>query len=107
MMPAYDFTSDWFSHCIPLWEELLGRLAGKPELALLEIGSHEGRSGMWLHDHVLTQPSASIVCLDLWLEPAAERRFDANVVASGRSNQVRKIKSPSHRALPLLAEQSL
>ena len=106
-MPDYDFTSDWHSHCIGQWEELLGRLVGKQGLAFLEIGSHEGRSALWLLDNVLTDPSASLVCIDQWLEAAAERRFDANVAASGRSNQVRKIKSPSRRALPLLAEQSL
>jgi predicted O-methyltransferase YrrM len=105
-MAAYEFTSDWFSHCIPHWEELLGRLVGKPSLAFLEIGSHEGRSALWLLDNVLTHPTAMLTCIDLWLDPAAERRFDANIVASGRSNQVRKIKSPSQRILPHLAERS-
>lgn len=106
-MAAYEFTSDWFSHCIPHWEELLGRLAGKPGLEFLEIGSHEGRSALWLLDNILTHPSATITCIDHWLEAAAERRFDANVAASGRSNQVCKIKSQSRRVLPRLVDQSL
>jgi predicted O-methyltransferase YrrM len=107
MMPAYEFTQDVFTSRIPLWQELLGPLAGRSQLKFLEVGSFEGRSAVWLLDNVLTHPTATIACIDPWYGADTERRFDRNVVASGRSNQVRKVKSASHRMLPHFPERSL
>ena len=43
-MTDYKFTQDWFSHNIPVWEQLKGLLSGEPgERGFLEIGSFEGR----------------------------------------------------------------
>lgn len=60
----YQFTADWFSHNIPIWEQLLAHLKGKPELRVLEIGSYQGRSTVWLLENVLTHASATIDCVD-------------------------------------------
>jgi predicted O-methyltransferase YrrM len=60
------YTKDWFDRCIPEWTELFKDIAGKPNLRFLEIGSYEGRSTCWLMDNVLTHPSSTITCLDLW-----------------------------------------
>jgi hypothetical protein len=43
-----DLTEDWVSHNFELWAELLGGMIGQ-RLEVLEIGSFEGRSGIfWL-----------------------------------------------------------
>jgi predicted O-methyltransferase YrrM len=55
----------------------------------------------------LTHPSAVLTCVDPWHNPEIERRFDRNIAASGRSNQVQKLKSTSARALPQIAWHSL
>jgi predicted O-methyltransferase YrrM len=107
MNSVYEFTSDWFSRRIPLWQEWLRPLVGKPHLQFLEIGSHEGRSALWLLDNVLTHPTGTISCIDPWYNAEAERRFDRNVAASGRSNQVRTFKSKSQQILPRFPERSL
>lgn len=96
-----EFTSDWHSQHIPLWEELLGPLDGAP-LRCLEIGSHEGRSAVWVVENLLAHPESTLTCIDLWPDPEAERRFDANISELDRARQVRKLKSESWRALPLV-----
>jgi predicted O-methyltransferase YrrM len=96
-----EFTSDWHSPHIPLWQEHLGPLNGRP-VRCLEIGSHEGRSAVWIVQHLLSHPDSTLTCIDPWPSVEAERRFDANVSELGRANQVRKLKTESWRALPLL-----
>lgn len=96
-----DFTSDWHSPHVPLWLEYLGPLDGRP-VRCLEIGSHEGRSAVWIVQHVLSHPDSTLTCIDPWPNTAAEQRFDANVSELGRAKQVRKLKTESWRALPLL-----
>jgi predicted O-methyltransferase YrrM len=97
-MPDYEFTSDWFSHNIPEWQRQLRPLADQPVQAL-EIGSFEGRSALWLLDNVLTHPSAAVTCIDVWWDADFERRFDRNVVLSGKSPQVIKRKGCSWSVL--------
>jgi hypothetical protein len=66
----YDFTVDWFSHNVPRWTEQLGAFAGRPDLRFLEIGSFEGRSAVWLLEHVLTHETARL------LDPGSELYLD-------------------------------
>ena len=82
------FTVDWFDRSIPVWEALLAEFKGRPDVAALEIGAHEGRSACWLLEHVLTGPGAHIVCIDTFRGEAAPlagapagklARFRANV----------------------------
>ena len=41
-MTDYKFTQDWFSHNIPVWEQLKGLLPGEPgSREFLEIGSEK------------------------------------------------------------------
>lgn len=95
---SYEFTADWHTARIPLWKELLKHLVGKP-CRCLEIGSYEGRSAVWTVENLLSDPTATLQCVDTWKWPEIERRFDANIVATGRSNQVKKTKAASHHAL--------
>ena len=85
--PRY-FTVDWFDRSIPVWETLLAEFKHRPNVAALEIGSHEGRSACWLLEHVLTGPGARLVCVDVFRgnatplagAPAGKlARFRANV----------------------------
>jgi predicted O-methyltransferase YrrM len=50
-------------------------------------------------EHVLTHPAATITCVDPWGDRKMERRFDRNVAASGKSEQLVKRKGPSWREL--------
>lgn len=96
-----EFTSDWHSGHAGLWQDRLGHLSGRP-IRCLEIGSHEGRSALWIAQHLLAHPEATLICIDAWPQPDAERRFNANIGELGRASQIRKLKTESWRALPLL-----
>jgi hypothetical protein len=61
--PTTGYTEDWFTSHIPLWEKILFRLKGQAVQAL-EIGVFEGRSTVWLLDHILTHPSARLTWID-------------------------------------------
>lgn len=114
---GYQFSQDWFSFNLPIWEYHLKQFVHQPELMALEIGSWEGRSTCWLLDHILTHPTAQITCIDTFAGGAEhqavlqddclqtiEQRFDFNVAQTGASEKVKKIVSKSQialRSLPL------
>ena len=80
----YDFTYDWFSGYVPIWNALLPSI--KP-CKVLEIGSFEGRSACYLIESVAAERDLEIHCIDTWeggtehseLDmPAVEERFRKN-----------------------------
>lgn len=115
---GYVFSVDLFSHAIPQWTIHLKHLDGTP-CQCIEIGSHEGRSAMWIADNLLSHPDSRLYCIDSWVATwsedlpaapvsppghitelsAAEVRFDANVMACHRGKQINKIKSSSAMGL--------
>ena len=99
ILPAkYRFSEDWISSHTATWERVLGGLKGKPNVRGLEIGSFEGRSALWFLENVLTHPTSTITCVDIW-EGDYEQTFDANMKAYGRPEKLTKIKSRSDEAL--------
>jgi predicted O-methyltransferase YrrM len=60
----YRFTAsqDWFSHNIPSWTNLKVHVES-PTPRILEIGSWEGRSGVWLLQNLCSE-GGSLVCID-------------------------------------------
>lgn len=74
-----EFTADWFSSNVPIWEKIvLPRLPAGPR-TWLELGSYEGRSAAWVLDNVIRDSSDELICVDKWCIPESEIRFDANI----------------------------
>lgn len=96
---AYSYTRDWFSRCVPSWTRLLANFAGRPGIEVLEIGSFEGRSAIWLLENILTHPTARITCIDPFRLPWKEMRFNYNMRASGKGAQLTKRKGASQDVL--------
>jgi predicted O-methyltransferase YrrM len=96
----YEFTDDWFSMRIPVFEERVGPLAGTP-CKLLEIGAYEGRATTWLADNVLTHPDAHLDSI----EPQSRDALRRNIInRTGRASQVTLHEDMSRhvlRRLPL------
>lgn len=104
-LPAPHYTgADWFSGHIPNWERWLEDLRGRPGLRTLEIGSFEGRSTRWMLQHVLTDPSSRIECIDLFLPDGLHgdyrQRFRANLAPW--SQQVIERQGPSFEQLRIV-----
>ena len=61
-----NFKVDWFSINVPIWEKYIkSEFLDKENLKLLEIGSFEGLSAVWLMENVLTDKSKGVLyCID-------------------------------------------
>ena len=99
-MPGYDFTRDFFSPCIPFWQEHLAPFVGRPGVRYLEVGVFEGRSFTWMIDHVLTAPDARATAVDVFYPSADyEARFRRNVALTGMAGRVEILNGPSAELL--------
>ena len=77
-----DYTTDWFTHNVPVWSGLLKDQRGQPGLRYLEIGSYEGRATCWLLENILTGEGSRIDCIDTFeggMESAPQDADMANV----------------------------
>ena len=112
-MTEYEFSFDWFSEAIPVWSALFQKMP--PVRKVLEVGSFEGRSTVWLLENVLSKTKGSIYCIDSWeggVEHAGlsmaqiEERFRNNVELAlhniGNIASAEIIKQYSHAALTKL-----
>ena len=109
----YVFTNDWVTTHADLWSQQLARYKGKENVRALEIGSYEGRSAIWFLENVLTHPTASITCIDVWGEAGEaifgaqdEKTFDHNMRVYGKLEKVTKFKGFSEQTLPTLKRDS-
>lgn len=66
-MSKYDFSSDWFTNNIPIWEKELSKYKKRPT-KFLEIGTYEGRSAIWALENILLHPKSHIFCVDTFQE---------------------------------------
>lgn len=83
-MAQYDFSDDWFCHNIPTFEKFLGGLKDRP-CRLLEIGTHEGRSAIWLLDHIATNDRSIVETIDAW----EYAKLRPNLAVTGRPAKVK------------------
>jgi predicted O-methyltransferase YrrM len=99
----YQFSSDWFTYHIRVWEPLLTEFKDKADVRYLEIGVFEGRSALWMLENILTHPSARLTAIDLFPDDL-QSRFVANIDKSGFRDKVEIFKGKSQdklRELPL------
>jgi predicted O-methyltransferase YrrM len=108
------FTHDWFSHNIPHWERLFfGELGWDPEAPrhVVEIGSFEGRSTLWLLHNLLRHPDSRITCIDTFeggaehIAPQTEGLHDrllANIATSGMAHKTEVLRTESFDGLAQL-----
>ncbi|HEV3383834.1 MAG TPA: class I SAM-dependent methyltransferase [Gemmata sp.] len=70
-----DYSTDWFTYNLPVWERILKPLKGNPVQAL-EIGVFEGRSTVWLLENIMTNPEASLSWIDTFSGSAEHTDID-------------------------------
>jgi predicted O-methyltransferase YrrM len=80
----YDFSMDLCGHNIPFYEKFLNHLKDQP-CRLLEIGSFEGGSTVWLLDNIATHKDSFVDTIDIWEQP----RLKPNLIASGHQDKVK------------------
>jgi predicted O-methyltransferase YrrM len=79
------FSADWFSRNIDDWKDLFRQVSWdrRAPKTVVEVGSFEGRSTLWILDHLLQHPRSRIHCIDLFAptahNPDPRQTFVANL----------------------------
>lgn len=76
--PTPEWTNEWACGHYTNWMKHLGKFKGQPARAL-EIGSCEGRSSCFFVQNILTHPDSRLACVDPWVMPGTEPRFQSNI----------------------------
>jgi predicted O-methyltransferase YrrM len=111
---GYVFTHDFFAGHIPVWQRWFTETIQQRPIRILEVGSWQGGSTLWLLDQVVAERGGSITCVDTWegssehgflrtMGLQLEELFDANINRSGHGLHVEKRKGRSQDVLPQLA----
>lgn len=90
---TYQFTQDWFSHNIKVFEIYLEHYKNK-KCNFLEIGTFEGRSAIWMLENILTNPDSKLTCVD----PGYPEYIDRLKSNLSYFNNVKLIQKPNIKA---------
>ncbi|MFO0802841.1 MAG: class I SAM-dependent methyltransferase [Gemmataceae bacterium] len=93
--PGVQFTQDWFSVHIPLWKKLFASLVGQPVQAL-EIGVFEGRSAIWMLEHVLIHPDSRLTWIDPLSGGSDHHAMDLTGLAERLKQNLQRYSSKVH-----------
>lgn len=97
----YKFTTDWFKWAPDIWNQLIPHMTDNKKI--LEVGSYEGRSSVWIMEHMMSEHS-ELFCIDTWeggeehqamgidME-SVEDRFHHNISVARTKFQNRKVYS--------------
>ncbi|MGH1590373.1 class I SAM-dependent methyltransferase [Methylobacterium phyllosphaerae] len=105
-----EFREDWFSYNIENWEKIFHNVQWDVGLkkTVVEIGSFEGRSSVWILENLLKNPDSVMHCIDTFeggQEYSFEQvdglydRFLKNIASAGGSRKVIVHRTLSIRAL--------
>lgn len=109
----YKFTHDWFSNNEKNWRAILKFVNWNPNRVakIIEIGSFEGRSTVWMLENLINHPDSRVYCVDSFQGGeehggiSFEKVYDTfmhNIRQTGKAQQVEVIKNKSHLALASL-----
>eukprot|EP00903_Cladosiphon_okamuranus_P016548 g15266.t1 len=119
MKHGYQRTVHWFEEtgASNVFDKYLASLvmsAADRPVNVLEIGSFEGGSALWIAEHLLLHPDSMLICIDLWTGGAdlevrtdidsagSEDRFRSNMARAPNSERVTAIKGDSLLSLSSL-----
>ena len=95
-----------------MWANVLKEYKDKPNVSVLEVGSYQGRSAIWLLENILTDPTSRITCIDTFagsVEHTSEQKdsieelFDFNTRVF--KHKIMKLKGNSADVLRSLSKQ--
>jgi len=95
-MPTPTYTLDTFTKNLPTWNSVLDEPYKESFIhnrtSVLDIGAGEGPSTIWFAENLIKHPKSRVYSIDSWWQKETEKKFDANLVYSGNSHKVVKIK---------------
>ncbi|WP_428666379.1 class I SAM-dependent methyltransferase [Runella sp.] len=99
----FNFTTNYIAGNVENWSHWFAEYREKPAVKFLEVGSFEGRSTIWFLENILTNPTSTITCVDVFWGDGREARFDHNLKRFAK--QVIKYKGPSESVLQTLEKE--
>jgi predicted O-methyltransferase YrrM len=112
----YKFTNNWFQRNINISMKILSNIFENKvdKIDILEIGSHEGQSTVWLLDNLCKHEDSTFIsidpfCVDDITSPVTNETYNLFLSNTSKSPQYKKfkhIKDFSNIALPKLLSES-
>jgi predicted O-methyltransferase YrrM len=99
------FSADYTTSKHSMLLKHLRSLAGKPNICFLEVGAFEGRTHIWVHEHLLTHPSSRSMIIDDFSD-GNRKTLQNNLVHAGLRDRVVIVEGPSGKCLRELALHS-
>ena len=90
------FTQDWFSHNIPVWQEIIPKMAKRDKF--LEVGAFEGRATCWLMQNALSD-TGTIRCVDTWQGSPEHTDIDMDQVYLRFLKNTARTKKPNQELI--------
>ncbi len=97
----YNFTTNWFTQHIRVWNDVLAPFSGKADIHYLEVGVFEGRAMIWMLENILTHPTSRATAVDIFPD-GLQQLFTRNIRRSGCADRVKVIKGGSQTVLKKL-----
>jgi len=114
---GYIFLHDFFSANIPIWDKWFKEIITCSPIDILEIGSWQGGSSLWLLDNVVGPRKGRLTCVDTW-EGSSEHAkwitnlpkkigdiFDHNIALCDAKRHCRKIVGRSQDVLRNISKE--
>lgn len=98
-----NYTADWVTNNIRLWENTIGFLKGV-QVDMIEIGTFEGRSAVWFLENILTHPDSHLDCIDHYKGSPEYEGFNFDM--EGIKERAKKNLEPFGKKVNLIIENS-
>lgn len=106
----FKYTNNWFDRNINISMKLLKTKFQDKKIDILEIGSHEGKSTIWMLDNLCTHESSLLTCIDPYptsdqTSPVTNQTYDNfqhNISLCENRSKLQHYKKYSQDILPKL-----
>jgi len=102
----YQFSTDYFSANIGVWNEYLEEFKGRPNIHYLEVGVFEGGSLLWVAEEIFNHSSARLTAVDAFESENTHKVFLKNLKISGVETRVEVFTGISHSILRKLEQNN-
>lgn len=100
---SFQYSRDFMTWREGRWAPLLAEFKGRSDLRLLEIGTYEGRTLIWLLQEIMNQPTCTADAIDCFWD-GTELALRHNLKVAGVQDRVTIHPGRSEKILPTLSK---
>jgi GR25 family glycosyltransferase involved in LPS biosynthesis/cephalosporin hydroxylase len=108
----FKYTNNWFDRNINLSMKLIKQLTNNGPVTILEVGTYEGKSAIWMLENLCSHPDAKFVSIDsysqddLTVKPDTYVNFCHNIKLIKEPSKFSQIVGNSQDIMPTLIEKN-